>query len=145
MLKLSNKINRAGFTLVELLVVVSIVAILTAVIMSNVRTAKEKARDSVRMQDVKTFQAGLALYQTGKGQYPIYDGYITGDDLLSQSLKNDMILKSIPLDPINRITGSIDYRYYYKSVDGSIYLIKFCLETTSIQSYNKGCDNEVKP
>ncbi len=140
-----KKNNRGGFTLIELLVVIAIIAILTAAVVANVRTAKEKARDAVRMQDTETFQNSLALYQTGKGQYPIYDGYITGSDIMSQSLINDMVIKSIPLDPLNQVAGSVDYRYYYQSIDGSIYSIKFCLETAGIQGYNKGCNNEVKP
>lgn len=131
-----------GFTLIELLVVVAIIAILVSSILANVRSVKEKARDAARMNDMKTFQNSLGLYQTSKGQYPIYNGYISGSDEMSQALLNEMIVKTIPFDPINKE----NYRYFYQSTPtGATYEISFCLETATIQSYKKGCDNKIKP
>lgn len=136
---------KKGFTIIELLVVVAIIAILVSVIMANIRGAKEKARDVTRMSDIKTFTNVLGLYQTSKGQYPIYDGYITGSDVMSQSLLNEMVTKAIPLDPLNKEAGGINYRYYYQSLNGSTYEIVFCLETATIQGHVRGCGNKIKP
>jgi len=138
-----RKIN--GFTLVELLVVIAVIAIIAGFVLTNLATNKSKTRDSVRVNNIKTFRDALALYQINRGLYPIYDGYINGSDPASRALLNEIALKTIPMDPINKIANQTDYRYYYKSTDGSTYILKFCLETNTIQGYNKGCNNEVKP
>ena len=42
-----------GFSLIELLIVVAIMGILAAVVLSSLGTAREKARDARRLEDVK--------------------------------------------------------------------------------------------
>ncbi len=52
----------AGFTLLELLVVVSIIAILITVGLSSFSTAQRKGRDSKRKSDIKEVQNSLEQY-----------------------------------------------------------------------------------
>ncbi len=47
-----KKVNK-GFSLIELLIVVAIMGILAAVVLSSLGTAREKARDARRLEDVK--------------------------------------------------------------------------------------------
>lgn len=143
--KIGIKFLMRGFTLVELLVVVAIIGIIIGVVMGNINTAKQKANDARRVSDIKSVQNALGLYQTGKGQYPIYDGYIIGSDILSQSLISELVLKTVPLDPVNKDIGTLTYKYHYKSTDGSDYVLGFCLETNTISGHSKGCDNELRP
>jgi len=144
--KIGIKSLICGFTLVELLVVVAIIGIIVGIVMGNINTAKQKANDARRMSDIKSIQNALGLYQTGKGQYPfMMDGYITGTDILSQSLVSELVVKTMPMDPINKDIGVLPYKYHYKSVDGSDYVLGFCLETNTISSHSKGCGNELKP
>ena len=60
----------AGFTLLEIMVTVSIVAILTTVVVASFGTAREQARDAQRQTDLRTVEAALALYKNKYGMYP---------------------------------------------------------------------------
>ncbi len=64
-------INRlSGFTLLEVMVTVTIVAILTTVVVTSFGTAREQARDAQRKTDLRTVEAALALYKNKYGRYP---------------------------------------------------------------------------
>jgi len=60
----------AGFTLVELLVVMAIIAILTIVTVSQFQTAREKANDVSRKGDLNSISKSLLMYYTDYGVFP---------------------------------------------------------------------------
>ena len=62
--------TRKGFTLIEILVVVAIVAILSAVIVVGLGPARRQGRDARRITDIKQIQTALELYYNKNGQYP---------------------------------------------------------------------------
>lgn len=61
---------RSGFTLVELLVVISIISVLMAVLFASFSSARESARDSARQSDLKELQLAIELYKSQNGEYP---------------------------------------------------------------------------
>lgn len=66
-----NKDNKnSGFSLIELMVAISIIAILTGVIMANFNTAKSKSRDAKRISDIAQIQLALGLFFEKCNQYP---------------------------------------------------------------------------
>jgi prepilin-type N-terminal cleavage/methylation domain-containing protein len=65
-----SKIKKAGFTLIELMVVIAIIGILTAIITENFATAKSKARDAQRVSDLSQIQLALAGYFDRCNAYP---------------------------------------------------------------------------
>lgn len=73
MLKSKTQKKSLGFTLVELLVVISIVAILTGIILNllNSGGVRKKARDSQRVTDLSTIQTALELYFADHRRYPV--------------------------------------------------------------------------
>jgi prepilin-type N-terminal cleavage/methylation domain-containing protein len=63
-------IFKKGFTLVELMVVVTIIALLSAVIFVNFNEARMSSRDKARMTSLKELQLSLELYKSQYGRYP---------------------------------------------------------------------------
>ncbi len=59
-----------GFTLIEILVAVSIIGILSAVIAVNSIDSGKQSRDTERQADLRTLQSAIELYKNKYGRYP---------------------------------------------------------------------------
>ncbi|MFA6272955.1 MAG: prepilin-type N-terminal cleavage/methylation domain-containing protein [Candidatus Paceibacterota bacterium] len=63
--------KKNGFTLMELLVVIAIIGILSSIVIASMTSARQKARDTKRISDVKQLQLALALYaDANSNHYP---------------------------------------------------------------------------
>lgn len=77
MIYTSIKRNR-GFTLIEVMVVITIVGLLASVVLAAMTTARAKARDTTRVQMVKEIQKALELYRNANGgNYPCGSSAVT--------------------------------------------------------------------
>ena len=66
--------NRKGFTLIEMLVVIAIIGLLSSVVIIGLSGAREKARDAKRIADIRQIQNGLEVaYESATG-YPATAG-----------------------------------------------------------------------
>jgi prepilin-type N-terminal cleavage/methylation domain-containing protein len=61
---------KKGFTLIEILVVVAIMAVLTAIVYTSFNSAKAGSRDQKRVSDISALQLGLEHYFNANGIYP---------------------------------------------------------------------------
>lgn len=116
-MNIKKNILNKGFTLIELLVVISIISLLSSVVLVAVNGARVKARDAVRISDVKQLARAFQLYADGNnGIYPSSNSTgkclgtatgvncwsgsataLTGDSALNTLLLNYM--PKIPTDP----------------------------------------------
>ena len=62
--------NKKGFTLLEMLLVIAIVGILSSVTVVNLSQLKAKARDANRISDVEQIQKVVEIYFDDYGEYP---------------------------------------------------------------------------
>jgi prepilin-type N-terminal cleavage/methylation domain-containing protein len=121
--------TQLGFTLVELLIVISIIGILSTVVMINFEKTRSKSRDLKRTTDISQVQVALALYLNKYGKYPVGPGNTAGtwsvlDNALVQA---DRFLPELPSDPINGTRGGVVYKYGYKTIDTNSLGGGYCL------------------
>lgn len=106
-----------GFTLIELVVVISILAILSGVLVPRVSSHLESARDARRLADVKAVRAAVEQYFLDRGSYPPanansqFGGWdVSNDGDFIRVLRDQGYLDEDAVDPINDLT--FHYRYY---------------------------------
>jgi len=59
-----------GFTIIELLIVIAIIAILAGLVLNNFQGAQAKARDTQRITDINNVHSKLEEYYNENGSYP---------------------------------------------------------------------------
>lgn len=62
--------QRQGFTIIELMVVVTIIGILSAVLLSSFDQSRKQSRDKIRKAELKELQLAVELYKAQFGTYP---------------------------------------------------------------------------
>ncbi len=116
-----------GFTLVELLVTITVIGILAAIVYGNVGQANPKARDVERQADLRNLQNAIEQYKRKVGRYPVM-GYPGGDGLSSEADGGTYITglapEYIPVLPkdTRRVNPTLGYSYV-TNTDGTSYKI----------------------
>lgn len=140
--------KESGFTLVEILVVVAIVAALGTAVIGNLSEGRTKARDTERMNDLAQFQVALRLYRDSNGAYPEYDaGVIVGE---GSAFDTEMLpfFPSIPSDPMGPTNDAYEYFYgsdvHCRALDNSkryIVLLARTMEKSANANWATTCDS----
>ncbi len=69
----SNRSTQAGFTLIEIMVVVVILGILAAIVVPRIMSRPDEARMVKAQQDIRAIAAALDLYRLDNFRYPTTD------------------------------------------------------------------------
>jgi general secretion pathway protein G len=116
----------AGFTLIELITVVALVAILAAIALPNYRVAIIQSREAVLKENLYRLRDLIDQYYVDKGQYP------SSLDVLVE----EGYLRKLPTDPITQDT---DWTPVYSEPDPDnpsetpgVYDVKSTSETPSL-------------
>ncbi|HEX6811434.1 MAG TPA: type II secretion system major pseudopilin GspG [Planctomycetota bacterium] len=86
---------QAGFTLVEIMVVVVILGLLATLVVQNVMGAGDEARETKALADVRTIADAVRLYRSKNGKLPSLEELATKDE------KGRSMLEELPKDPWN--------------------------------------------
>jgi general secretion pathway protein G len=95
-------VRRAGFTLVELLLVMVILAVLAAVVIPKFAGRSRQARETAAQTQISNLEVAIDAYEVDNGAYPR-----TLEDLVvppansanAQDWRGPYLKKGIPLDP----------------------------------------------
>lgn len=85
---------KKGFTLIEILIVITIVGILIAIATSSYLTALKQSRDTRRKTDLEQIRQGLETYRSENGLYPE-----SGNGSWKTNLTSGGFISAIPSDP----------------------------------------------
>ncbi len=91
--------NKTGFTIIEIIIVIGIIAVLTVIVFPSITDIRKKNRDTERVSDISAIQLALSLYYNQNGYYP--------NDL------NVLVPKYIPADSLIPPNSDVNYQYEY--------------------------------
>lgn len=115
-----------GFTIVELLIVIVVIAILAAITIVAYNGIQNRARDAQRLSDITAIAKALESYKAQTGSYPTAVGNSVGGWEISSNpngnhafldqLVTAGVVSKVPVDPVNtgdmNTAGSKIYAYY---------------------------------
>ncbi len=105
-----------GFTLIEIMISMSIISILIALSLTAYAAAKKSSRDGKRKADIEQIRAALEMYRADdvNGRYPSSLSSLTPD-----------YIKTLPEDPVS------GYNYKYNRLITTTYCLCAYLESSS--------------
>lgn len=121
----SNKQTSYGFSLLELLIVISIIGILAGLLMVNFVNIRQRGRDAQRKSNLRQIQAALELYRSDIGSYPtsLSSSATTCGPGSWMTANGTTYMSTIPCDP----NGGA----YFYSGGASAYILAACLENAN--------------
>ncbi len=124
-----TNLKKIGFTLLEMLVVIGIIAILVSLGSVSYSSAQKKARDSKRKSDLSTIQNALEQYYSICGY--VYPTSITSGSIICPSVNPTVnIMPTVPTDPKSTTP------YPSPKLDSTEYQVcTYSLEATSPTGY----------
>lgn len=147
---------RSGFSIIELLVVITIISILAGTLYYNLSAGSAQSRDAERQAELRNLQSAIELYRNDNGRYPegcngagSWSGQVgtayacaTGGAYIV-GLAPEYIT-TLPQDP--RLNGSQSGYVYTTNADGSVYklMAKNTVESETV-TYDhpfKSCDSD---
>lgn len=106
---------KRGFTLVELLVSITIIGILASIGLNTFTSAQIKSRDTKRKSALNQISRSLEMYFNDYKKYPDDDGNGNLDGYAwngsFQDAKGTIYMIKLPIDP------TLGYSYFYASLD----------------------------
>ena len=124
--------SKKGCTLIELIVVITIIGILATLIINNLSDARSRARDAKKKQELSSFKTALRLYYNDYQGYPNNNGGMTdllgcgdGDDACGGPGANFSTVTTAYMQSLPEFT------FYDQQDNGDGFMAKATLENAS--------------
>jgi general secretion pathway protein G len=114
-----------GFTLIELIVTVTIISVLVAAGAVSYTTVTRRSRDAKRKSDVEQLRSALEMYRADFGYYPTAG---SGSWTAASNLTGDLVTTYMPAIPNDPKVPTFAYRYQATNLTGGNYF-GYCLTT----------------
>jgi prepilin-type N-terminal cleavage/methylation domain-containing protein len=138
--------GRQAFTLVELLVVISIIGLLSTIATVSLSSARAKSRDTKRMADLRQISQAIELFSNTNGYLPrngagwgTYISNTTGG--YGAAFQSDLApyLAKTPLDP--QKAGQVGDYFYLNADNVNKYVLCANMENATGKSYDYSAYN----
>ncbi|NCN25677.1 hypothetical protein COT94_03690 [Candidatus Falkowbacteria bacterium CG10_big_fil_rev_8_21_14_0_10_37_14] len=119
---------RLGFSIIEILLVIMIIGILTAMVSNTLRKSRMEARDVVRMANIKQIQDALEMFSAKENRYPTAAEFVIGSPLLGPTGRT--YIKHIPTNAKPWKEGAcatLGSEYYYSNPSSDTYNLSYCI------------------
>lgn len=131
--------THAGFTALELLVVIAMIGIIIAIALTGLTNARERARNDSRVSNVRTVQIALEDFKTACRNYPVSLSATANNCILNAAQFGDFL----PLVPVNPSGTQFQYFAYAAASNPTQcigYHLAVALEGTSYSGFNNDDD-----
>lgn len=130
-----SRLRLAGFTMIELLVVMAIVSLLSIVALSSYQATQRHSRNGKRLADIAQVRSALEVYRATEGEYPQIAGSPSNSNFVT--LVSASYLEPYLSSLVNDPSSDPNYVYEYASVNPGTYQLCYYLEP----GLNRECDN----
>lgn len=116
---------KKSFSLVEILVVVTIISLLASIAAVSYSRFVKQSRDARRKTDIEQIRAAVEMYRNFKGAYPT-PGMVFGSGSIVDSsvVPTTTYMSKVPNDPLS--TSPSSHTYYYTSTAPSYQDYEVC-------------------
>lgn len=115
--------KQKGFTLIEVLVATTIIAVLTVVGIVSYVSVNKRSRDAKRKSDVEQIRSALEMYRADYGYYPNAGTGVWTD---TANLTSTLVTTYLPTIPTDPKSATQTYRYMATNLSGANYY-GYCL------------------
>ena len=123
--ELNTPLQRSnGFTLIEILVVMAIIAMLAVMVAPNLFNQQARAMRDVARTEISTLEAALDIYRLDVGEYPDSLEGLMEDDADRASWNGPYLRRAVPMDPW-------DNEYVYEATGREFTLISYGADSMS--------------
>lgn len=100
-----------GFTLIELLVVIAIIGILATIVLVSLNDARQKARDTKRIGDLRQVQLQMEIFYDDNQAYPANPAAGGVAACTTLAAEWDTVMADVGLDGVNDPSAGATYIY----------------------------------
>ena len=137
--------NKQGFTIVELLIVVVVIAILAAITIVSFNGIQARAKYSVMQQDIATVNKAVLSFYAEKGYYPFIGSGQGNTGTSLSSIESQLVpayISKLPTFPSDNSNG---YYVYIWGVGGASYkLLRLVPDGSTLPSVEQS-DSRLDP